>query len=188
VNEIISKECEHKSERGEDFFTISVQVKGKKTLKESLLSFITSETLEGDNAYNCENCSRKVCAHKRISFKSLPDILIFALKRFDYSIEENARTKINDQYIFPNDISMTDFMQWNLDKSPDKIKNEILNYTLTGVVLHTGTAVSGHYHSIIKDTTNTLWNEFNDEVVREYPYNTNFQEDAFGGINEQYTI
>ena len=83
---------------------------------------------------------------------------------------------------------MTDFMQWNLDKSPDKTKNEILSYSLTGVVLHTGTAVSGHYHSIIKESTSSQWNEFNDEVVREYPYSTNFQEDAFGGINEQYTI
>lgn len=43
---------------------------------------IKGDNLDGDNAYFCERCSKKVSAVKRLCFKKLPDYLILALKRF----------------------------------------------------------------------------------------------------------
>lgn len=43
--------------------------------------------LEGDNAYACEECDKKVNAIKRQCLKKLPNILIIVLKRFDFDYE-----------------------------------------------------------------------------------------------------
>lgn len=43
---------------------------------------IEGEILDGENAYYCEACDKKVSALKRISLKKLPNHLIFVLKRY----------------------------------------------------------------------------------------------------------
>lgn len=43
---------------------------------------IKGETLDGDNAYHCDRCDKKVSAVKRVCLKKLPNYLIIALKRF----------------------------------------------------------------------------------------------------------
>jgi ubiquitin carboxyl-terminal hydrolase 9/24 len=43
---------------------------------------IKGETLDGDNAYYCDRCDKKVSAVKRVCLKKLPNYLIVALKRF----------------------------------------------------------------------------------------------------------
>ena len=56
-------------------------------------------------------------------------------------------------------------------------------YNLTGVVVHTGTADSGHYYSFIKDkdnSSNGKWYEMNDSIVREFDPN-DIASECFGG-------
>jgi ubiquitin carboxyl-terminal hydrolase 9/24 len=72
VNEVIGKECSHVSEQEEAFIAISLTVKSKKTIQQSLQSVIKGDTLEGDNAYHCEKCDKKVNAVKRMCIKRLP--------------------------------------------------------------------------------------------------------------------
>lgn len=45
---------------------------------------IKGDTLDGDNAYFCERCNKKVPAVKRVCLKKLPDHLILTLKRFEF--------------------------------------------------------------------------------------------------------
>ena len=54
ANEFIGKECPHSKENEEPFMAISLQVKNKSSIKESLEYFVEGEMLEGDNAYFCE--------------------------------------------------------------------------------------------------------------------------------------
>jgi len=62
-------------------------VKNKKNIYESLKTMVEGELLEGDNAYQCEKCEKKVSALMRVCVKQLPNVLIMALKRFDYNYE-----------------------------------------------------------------------------------------------------
>lgn len=48
-----------------------------------VLVFEQGDRLEGDNAYLCEACGKKVDALKRTALAELPDSLMVALKRFD---------------------------------------------------------------------------------------------------------
>jgi ubiquitin carboxyl-terminal hydrolase 9/24 len=43
---------------------------------------IKGDMLDGDNAYFCERCNKKVSAVKRVCLKKLPSTLIITLKRF----------------------------------------------------------------------------------------------------------
>ena len=192
-NELLCKDCPHHYDREEPFVAINLPVKNKKTITDSLGSFIEGEILDGDNAYYCEECKTKVKTVKRVSFKKLPNYLIFILKRFEYDFDLNIRVKVNDYCEFPQELNMEPFTQQFLKKSerprkstsdigPDVSNSRTMSefkagseYDLKGVVIHLGIADSGHYFSIIKESKEdtegnkkNTWIEFNDTKVFEF--------------------
>lgn len=64
---------------------------------------------------------------------------------------------MNDYFEFPPDLDMSKYTQEYLNKaaksSEFKLKHpaEYYNFELVGVVVHNGTADSGHYYSYIKE-------------------------------------
>lgn len=51
ANELICKGCPHYSERTEPYLAVNLQVKNKKSIKDSLNALIEGEMLDGDNSY-----------------------------------------------------------------------------------------------------------------------------------------
>ena len=121
ANEFICKGCPHYSEREETFMTISLQVKNKHSIQESLESFVEGEMLEGDNAYYCEKCEKKVNTLKRCCIKRMPNVLFMVLKRFEFNFDTMNKFKINDYCEFPMQIDMKEYCQQSLAKK-DLIK------------------------------------------------------------------
>lgn len=203
ANEIICLDCPHASENVENFLSLNLQIQNKKKLSESLDAFIESELLEGKNAYNCETCASKIKAKRRTSFKILPNTLIIVLKRFEYDYERGVKKKLNDYYEFPLDLDMEKYTKEfnskkDRQKAPvneeenigeineeDSLPKDYYEYQLKGVVLHCGTAESGHYSSLISDRENNKWYEFNDLRVNEFNVNQ-LGDEAFGGQEEAY--
>eukprot|EP00349_Pseudokeronopsis_sp_Brazil_P010679 CAMPEP_0202978554 /NCGR_PEP_ID=MMETSP1396-20130829/84929_1 /ASSEMBLY_ACC=CAM_ASM_000872 /TAXON_ID= /ORGANISM="Pseudokeronopsis sp., Strain Brazil" /LENGTH=221 /DNA_ID=CAMNT_0049717549 /DNA_START=2836 /DNA_END=3501 /DNA_ORIENTATION=+ len=109
ANEFICKGCPHYSEREELFLTINLQVKNKSSLKESLDSFVEGEMLEGDNAYYCEKCEKKVNTLKRCCIKRMPNVMFLVLKRFEFNFDTMTKFKINDYCEFPMQLDMTPY-------------------------------------------------------------------------------
>ena len=157
ANQVIGT-CEHVSEREEAFIALSLTVKDKRSVMQSLQSVIKGDVLEGDNAYFCEKCGKKVNAVKRMSVKTLPPQLILVLKRFEYDFDLRAKVKINDFCEFPSVLDMMPYTQKGQEGS-----TETELYNLKGVVIHQGNADSGHYYSYIKDKEQ--WIQFNDTLV-----------------------
>ena len=201
ANEIICIDCPHASENTENFLSLNLQIQNKKKLTESLNAFIESESLEGNNAYNCETCGRKIKAKRRTTFKILPNTLIIVLKRFEYDYDKGVKKKLNDYYEFPLDLNMEQYtkeFQTRKDRGENSENNEenilqmnedealpkdYYEYKLKGVVLHCGTAESGHYTSLICDRENNKWYEFNDVRVNEFNV-SQLGDEAFGGQEE----
>ncbi|XP_057829363.2 uncharacterized protein LOC131040449 isoform X2 [Cryptomeria japonica] len=174
AQQIICRGCPHKSEKEEAFAAISVDVKNKKNLLESLESFVQGDLLEGEDAYLCEKCNKKFDALKRTCVKSLPNTLVIHLKRFDFDYETMQQLKLKDRFEFPIHLDMKPYtveglalresQSQGIGNSERSAVNEgsqgdlsdlrsdsYYQYDLVGVVVHSGTAFAGHYYSYIKE-------------------------------------
>lgn len=110
VTELIGKGgCKHRSEREEPLIHIQLEVKNKRSIIESLQSFIEGELLEKDNAYACDHCDEKVTALRRVCIKKLPNVLIVVLRRFEYDYDTMTRQKLNDYLEFPSELDMKNY-------------------------------------------------------------------------------
>uniref|UniRef100_A0AAV1TV08 USP domain-containing protein n=1 Tax=Peronospora matthiolae TaxID=2874970 RepID=A0AAV1TV08_9STRA len=117
-NELIA-EGDRYSERCEPFHFISVPVRDRKNLKESLDGWVegdkvsyTWETgsdskidgkLEG---YGGHDAKVTLETHKRISISKLPSYLIIHLKRFEFDFEKMQQTKLHDRFEFPTELDL----------------------------------------------------------------------------------
>jgi ubiquitin carboxyl-terminal hydrolase 34 len=118
----------------------------------------------------------------RACLKDIPDNLIFHLKRFDFNLRTMQRSKINDFFAFPDKIDMRPYTIDHLSNPAEDRPEDI--FELVGVLVHTGTAESGHYYSYIRerptDSATPTWVEFNDETVS--PWNPeSMANSCFGG-------
>ncbi|KAH6605074.1 hypothetical protein Trco_006781 [Trichoderma cornu-damae] len=187
VQQVKSQECEHVSERLEPFSAIQCDINGKSTLQESLEAYVGGEIMEGDNKYKCSSCDRHVDAVKRACLKDVPDHLIFHLKRFDFNLRTLQRNKINDYFSFPSAIDMQPYTIDHLDNLTTGAEQEDM-FELVGILVHAGTAETGHYYSFIRERTSMdghpRWFEFNDDTVT--PWDPRQMENqTFGGAGQQ---
>ena len=170
VQQVKSKECEHISERIEPFSAIQCDIKGKSSLQESLQAYVDGEIMEGDNKYKCSTCDRHVDAVKRACLKDLPNNLIFHLKRFDFNLRLLQRSKINDYFPFPEKIDMQPYTVEHLSDPSREAEPDV--FELVGVLVHSGTAETGHYYSFSRERPTNCgvspWVEFNDDVVTSW--------------------
>ena len=175
--------CNNNRENELSFYSIQLQVKNKKSIEESLDSIIEGELMDGDNKIFCDSCNTKHAAIKRQSFKSLPRMLIFVLKRFEFNYDTMQKIKLNDYYEFPLTIDMTKYTTEYLhNKSENKSsENKANQYKLKGIVIHTGHSEGGHYYAYIREQNSDNWYEFNDTRVRPFDIK-NLKEEAFGGV------
>ena len=105
VYSIKSTECSYQSERQEEFYIITAELKNKSCLEDSFELFIESELLSGDNKIQIDATpdepARKVEANRRCLFRELPEILVVHLNRFDFDLETLTMKKLNDYFAFP---------------------------------------------------------------------------------------
>jgi len=95
----------HYSERKEDFYYLSVPVKNKANLHESLLAFIAGETVD----YKWEEpdgSKKQLDTTKRTSVDQLPPTLIIHLKRFEFDFDLMQQVKVNSHFAFPLELDM----------------------------------------------------------------------------------
>ena len=158
---------DYRSENEENFLDLQLNIQGMRNLIESLESYMSFEILEGDNMYKTEDFG--LCrAEKGVSIKSLPEVLMIHLKRFEYDFETGINKKILARYEYPATI---DFTSMTKTKTP--------HYKLYGVLVHEGERANcGHYYSFIK--IKDKWYKFNDEVVTEASEGEVFEHN-FGG-------
>ncbi|KAJ5103007.1 hypothetical protein N7532_003536 [Penicillium argentinense] len=182
VQQIKSKECPHVSERFEPFSAIQCEIIGKASLEDSLQAYVEGEIMQGDNKYSCTSCNRHVDAVKRACLKDVPDNLIFHLKRFDFDMINMVRNKINDLFKFPLQIDMAPYNVAYLADPQTPAEPDI--FELVGVLVHAGTAETGHYYSYIRERTSEgdspAWVEFNDSLVSRFDP-ADIPEQCFGG-------
>ena len=172
-------ECGNVSERKENIYYLSLDIKNCSNIKECLEKFIKEEKLED---YHCEKCDKKITNIKNVLIDKIPNILIIHLQRIAFSYETFNMEKINTLVKFEKTLNIKDY---TLNKDNNDIPKEYYEYELQGVLIHSGTAQFGHYYSIIySGEFGTLgkWYKFNDISVTESSFDK-VETDSFGGIS-----
>ena len=192
INQIISSDCPHFSNRPQEFLTISLKVQSKRDIHESLDFYVAADILDGNNKWKCEECDKHVTAKKRACIQHLPNTLALHLIRFEFDYQTFREVKVNDRFEFPTHLNMKPYTKEGIDESEgvpvseeDRRPDDYYEYDLVGVLIHSGTAHSGHYYSYIRERvpshgTEPQWFEFNDRDVT--PFNpADIPNQAFGG-------
>lgn len=156
VSEIVSLDSRSVLSRcAEPFFVLDLPIpleNPSPNLQDCFDLYVAGEELSGENAWINEATGERKNVVKRISFWSLPNILVIALKRF------NSRQQKNQILI--------DFPLKNLDLSKYVIgyKKASYKYDLYAVCNHSGGVMGGHYTAFIKNANNS-WYHCNDTMV-----------------------
>ncbi|KAL3504862.1 hypothetical protein ACH5RR_034703 [Cinchona calisaya] len=149
--------CGGKSERHEKMMDLTVEIEGNiGTLEEALRKFTHTETLDGENKYQCSRCKSYEKAKKKLRVLEAPNVLTVALKRF----QSGKFGKLNKTIKFPEILDLAPYMSGTSDKSPI--------YRLYGVIVHLdimNAAFSGHYVCYVKNTQNK-WFKADDSMVK----------------------
>lgn len=121
--------------------------------------FVQEETMDGDNAIVLEKTGERVSATKKMSFWTLPTLLIIDVKRFHGS-KGTKEFRKNQVFI--------DFPLENLNLAKYVVGYGASDYVydLYGVCNHHGSVLGGHYTSMVKNADNK-WFHFNDAVITE---------------------
>ncbi|NBO54827.1 MAG: ubiquitin carboxyl-terminal hydrolase [Actinobacteria bacterium] len=135
------------------------------TLFDCLDHHCAPEVLSGDNAWFNEATGKKQDVKKRLSFWSLPNVLIIVLKRF----EMNARGQVRKIQV-PVDVPCN---RADFSKYVHGYNRQSYVYDLFGVCNHHGgSPMGGHYTATIRNANNR-WYACNDTLVKEVPLTDN---------------
>lgn len=169
-------DVDYESAREEVFYDLSLDVRGFRTIEESLAAYTAVEKLDGDNKYMAEGFGLQ-CAEKTTKFLKLPPVLHVQLKRWAFDLDTLEQKKVNARFEFSDKLDFAPY----LDKTAPR--DEVYMYRLHAVLIHSGSINGGHYHVYIRPTQEAKWYKFNDEIVT--PSNiSHVYEAGFGGEAE----
>jgi len=159
VSQIISLETgEVLSTTPEPYFMINLPIPPPENKSPSLSDcfdlYVAGEILDGENAWFNEKTQQKQNVQKKISYWSLPTVLVIDLKRFN---AQNRKNQILVSFPLEN---------FDLSKYVVGYKKENYVYDLYGICNHSGGVNGGHYSAFIKNA-NGKWYDFNDTFVKE---------------------
>jgi ubiquitin carboxyl-terminal hydrolase 8 len=143
----------------EPYFMINLSIPPHKkhpTLMECFDLYVLGELLEGDNAWFNETTGKREDVRKKISYWSLPTILVIDLKRINLHNHNNKNQVLVD---FPiHDLDLSNYVIG--------YKKHSYVYDLYGICNHSGGTNGGHYTSFVK-VADGKWYHFNDTNVTE---------------------
>lgn len=163
---------DYTSSRVEEYYDLSLIVKGCKDVYASFEQYVEVEVLEGANQYHAEGHGLQD-AKKGCRFESFPPVLQLQFKRFEYDPYRDANVKLNDRYEFPAELNLSKYLS-----DPEAAENAV--YDLYGVLVHSGDVYGGHYYAFIRPGLESQWLKFDDERVYKVS-ETDAIDDNYGG-------
>lgn len=146
----LENNCGYSSPKFEIITILNLPIKGT-TLIDCLDSYFEDETMDDDNKWLCDKCNKNVIPKRETFFVDIPKVLIISLNRFLF-------TKINDRITIPIELNINSYI-----KPINNNVNQITDYTLCGIINHSGGMNSGHYTTTSRN--GDAWYKFNDESV-----------------------
>eukprot|EP00898_Chlorokybus_atmophyticus_P000348 jgi/Chlat1/1313/Chrsp118S01716 len=142
--------CETVTAREETFFDLSLDIEQNCSITSCLRNFSSTETLNKEDKFFCDQCSSLQEAQKRMKIKVAPSILALHLKRFKYIEQLGRYKKLSYRVVFP--------LELKLCNTTDDAEGSDVEYSLFAVVVHVGSGPNhGHYVSLVKSHNHWLF-------------------------------
>jgi len=103
--------CSKTRENTQPMPMISLPIKNRSNMQESLEAFVQSEELDG---VSCDHCQKKCSTLKRQVLHTLPNTIFFHLKRFELNFETFRHEKSNQRFEFPTEIDLEPYTREGL--------------------------------------------------------------------------
>ena len=138
-NRVTCGGCGRDSDAHDPFLDVSLELaRGVGSVDEAFDAFVAEETLEGENAYECERCGGLRPATKRLTVHEAPAVLVVHLKRFDH-----WGGKIDARVAFSDVVTLRGRMS---DDAEESERPPV--YRLYAAIVHAGGSVDGgHYYA-----------------------------------------
>lgn len=116
-------------------------------MEDALSRYITPEIMDGDNKWQASDDGEKVDAKKGLAFASFPKVLTLHLKRFVFDYQTMRRRKVNDPLRVCSNLDLMPFL--SEEALADATDREMV-YELYAILIHSGSAMGGHYHAYVR--------------------------------------
>ncbi|XP_061702915.1 ubiquitin carboxyl-terminal hydrolase 36 [Syngnathoides biaculeatus] len=145
--------CKSVSDTYDPYLDIAVEIRQAVNIVRALELFVKPDVLNGENAYMCAKCKKKVPATKRFTVHRTSNVLTLSLKRF----ANFSGGKITKDVGYPECLDIRPYMS---QSSGDPVM-----YGLYAVLVHSGYSChAGHYYCYVK-ASNGQWYQMNDSMV-----------------------
>ncbi|CAI9763558.1 unnamed protein product [Fraxinus pennsylvanica] len=153
TNETRCLRCETVTARDETFLDLSLDIEQNSSITSCLKNFSSTETLNAEDKFFCDECCSLQEAQKRMKIKKPPHILVIHLKRFKFIEQMGRYKKLSYRVVFPHELRLS-----------NTVEDADAEYSLFAVVVHVGSGPNhGHYVSLVK--SHNHWLFFDDENV-----------------------
>ena len=155
--------CNHIIIEENNIFCLNLDIGLNNNLNNSLYDYTSSKNLDINNKVYCSKCKKNNLAIKKIDIINLPKYLIVLLERFKYDNINNSIIKINKYFEFNQNLSLKDYI---IDNKKNMNNNQDYLYKLKSIIIHKGSAISGHYFGLINDYEKELWFKCDDKEIK----------------------
>lgn len=165
-NYISCVHVDYQSTRKEDFYDLSLNVKGLDDIYEAFDKYTEVEMMDGDNKYQADGHGLQD-ARMGKRFLSFPPILMIHLKRFEYDFNMDRMVKVNDRFEFYDCVDLNSYIHHEKVEGDETAEPVDYTYSLHSMLIHGGDVHAGHYYAYIRPNGLEQWYKFDDEEVRE---------------------
>ncbi|KAL4612918.1 ubiquitin carboxyl-terminal hydrolase 36 isoform X1 [Arapaima gigas] len=145
--------CKSVSDTYDPYLDIALEIRQAANIVRALELFVKPDVLNGENAYMCAKCKKKVPASKRFTVHRASNVLTLSLKRF----ANFSGGKITKDVGYPEFLNIRPYMSQS--------SGEPVMYGLYAVLVHSGYSChAGHYYCYVK-ASNGQWYQMNDSMV-----------------------
>jgi len=152
----ICPECYYFTSNHDPIQVLSLEITSDcETIYDCFDNYTKKEVLDEKNKWKCDNCSLKVCSHKKTMLFKTSDVLIILLKRYGSNLRKN-----NKFIKYPLSLDLEKY-----NKNYGTNKSNI--YALNRLCIHGGSLGGGHYYAVSRNCLDINWYEYNDSSVKK---------------------